>query len=278
MPRRNNSVIRIHSQYLKGAHLRRPFCVWSVLCVGVLLWTGAVSAAPLCPADRVDERAVVSKVFDGDTVELVDGRHVRFIGVNTPEVGHDDQPAEPLADAARTALEVLLQKDRNVLLRYDEEKFDVHRRTLAHVYLSDRSSVEAQLVADGLAFVIAIPPNLSSIECLHAQEQRARAARKGMWANNYFSPLDAQQVGTESLGFHRVKGTVQRVGQSKNSIWLNLSTRTALRIARDDLKYFTDYKPETLRGKTLIARGWIAQYKKGDFVMRVHHPAALEMQ
>lgn len=277
MPRRVNLFVGFILQFFKGAHLQRPFCVWGALCAGLLIWSGQGSAAPLCATDRVDERAVVSKVFDGDTVELADGRHIRFVGINTPEVAHNDKPGEPLGDAARLALEAMLAKDHTVLLRYDEERFDAYHRTLAHVYLTDGTSVEAQLVADGLAFVIAMPPNVSSVECLRKQELKARDARRGVWAQPYFAPRDAQQIGVGSEGFRLLKGRVQRVGQSKKSIWLNLSPHTALRIAREDLKYFTTYKPETLRGRTLIARGWISQYKNGEFVMRVYHPYALEI-
>ncbi|MGV6807200.1 MAG: thermonuclease family protein, partial [bacterium] len=44
--------------------------------------------APFAPGEPV----AVSRVIDGDTLHLVDGRRVRLIGVNTPEMGHGDEP------------------------------------------------------------------------------------------------------------------------------------------------------------------------------------------
>ena len=43
-----------------------------------------------------DEWVRVKWVVDGDTVVLQDGRHVRYIGIDTPEIDHKNQRAEPL--------------------------------------------------------------------------------------------------------------------------------------------------------------------------------------
>ena len=242
------------------------------------LYSGVAAATSPCAADRVDERVTVRKVFDGDTVELTDGRHVRFIGINTPELAHENKPAEPLAEEARRVLETALEKDHTALLRYDAERLDVHQRTLAHLYLSDHRSIEAMLLEQGLAFWIAFPPGLYDAECYRAREQHARSAKLGIWSNAYYAPMNANHVGPGSDGFHLVKGRVGRVGQSKKNIWLNLAPNMALRIAREDLQYFTSYKPESLSGRDVVARGWITLFRNGDYVMRVRHPAALELQ
>ena len=207
----------------------------------------------------MDERATVRKVFDGDTVELTDGRHVRFVGINAPEVAHQDKLAEPLAEEARAALAAALKKDPTVLLRYDAERVDVHQRTLAHLYLSDRRSLAALLLEQGLAFWVAIPPDLHNAECYRAREQQARSAKRGIWSNAYYTPLDAQKVGRGADGFHVVKGRVERIGKSKGTIWLNLAPKMALRIAREDLRYFTSYKPESLRVDAGTAVTWEQQ-------------------
>ncbi len=278
MQRRSKPLAGFARLFRKGAQLQRPFCVLVGMLACAAQWSGALAATSPCAADRVDERTTVRKVFDGDTVELADGRHVRFVGINAPEVAHEGKPAEPFAEDARVALENALKKDHTVLLRYDAERFDVHQRTLAHLYLSDRSSIEAMLLEQGLAFWIAIPPGLHDAECYRAREQRARSAKRGIWSSNYYAPIDAEHVGLGADGFHVVKGRIVRIGQSKNTIWLNLAPHMALRIAREDMQYFTNYKPESLRGRDVIARGWITPFKNGDYVMRVRHPDALELQ
>ena len=51
----------------------------------------------------------VAKVVDGDTLRLVDGRSVRLIGINTPELGRDGRKAEPFAVAAQRRLRALVE-------------------------------------------------------------------------------------------------------------------------------------------------------------------------
>ena len=47
------------------------------------------------------EWVTVKRVNDGDTVHLADGRFVRYIGVNTPEINHERNSAEPFGFEAR---------------------------------------------------------------------------------------------------------------------------------------------------------------------------------
>lgn len=255
----------------KGARKQRPFLLFTIW-----LLVGSSAFAADCATERWDERVEVARVFDGDTLELRDGRRVRFIGINTPETAHDARPAEPLADAAQQAVEAMFAASRVVLLRFDAERLDVHKRTLAHVYREDRSSIEAALLEQGLAFAIAIPPNLADVGCYAAVERRAREARRGVWAQPYFAPIPADKMTPDQLGFRRVQGRVSRIGNSKNSIWLNLSKTFALRVDRDDLNHFTGLDLRQLKGSDVVVRGWVAQYKQGDLVMRVRHPAAFE--
>jgi endonuclease YncB( thermonuclease family) len=82
--------------------------------VGVLFFVLALFVSPVwaveCRADRIDETVSVSQVVDGDTLRLKDGRLIRFIGINTPELARKEKPAEPLAKKARKVLQSLLEK------------------------------------------------------------------------------------------------------------------------------------------------------------------------
>jgi len=71
-----------------------------------------------------------------------------------------------------------------------------------------------------------------------------------------------------------VTGRVQRVGESRGNLWLNLSRGMALRIPREDLVYFGERDPRRLAGRRVEARGWIHK-RKGELRMTVRHPAAL---
>ena len=126
----------------KGA----PFSLWAVLFLFGLV--SGVEAQPCLPF-QVDEWAEVSYVYDGDTVRLSDGRKVRLIGINTPEIGHDGQVSEPLGDAARQALQGLLVGQPQVALRYEEDRRDRYGRLLAHLYLLDQRNVQELLLSGG---------------------------------------------------------------------------------------------------------------------------------
>ncbi|HKJ23067.1 MAG TPA: thermonuclease family protein, partial [Gammaproteobacteria bacterium] len=110
------------------------------------LWCAAAAAtatagADTCGPSRVDARAHVAYVYDGDTVRLDDGRRIRLIGVDTPEIAHDGNPAQPFALAARQFLiDLLHQSGGDVRLRYGPERKDHYHRTLAHLYLPDGQS------------------------------------------------------------------------------------------------------------------------------------------
>ena len=228
-----------------------------------------------CPTDRTDERARVAFVYDGDTLRLDDGRKVRLIGLDTPELGHDGAPSQPFAAQARTALEKMLAAHPYIRLRYDAERQDRYRRTLAHVYLDDGRSVAALLIEQGLATALVVPPDLWNIDCYRAAEQRAWAERSGIWALAAYQPIASTALASKATGFHLIHGRVTRVSEGRKSVWLTLAGDVSLRIDRNDLHYFST-PPAQLHGRTVIARGWLHPGTDGGSVIRIRHPAALE--
>jgi len=245
--------------------------------------SATAAAAPDCAAERIDERAVVAQVVDGDTLRLRDGRSVRLIGINTPEIGRKGKPSEPEAERARDTLRRLLGKNATVGLRVGQESHDRYGRLLAHVYLPDGENVEAHLLKAGLAAHIVVPPNVGHLECYRAAERAARRAAKGVWKNIY-RPIPVDQLSRDARGFQIVTGRVVRVGKSKRSVWLNFQRLpgegrregVAVRIARTDLERFSDEKPSSWQGKTITVRGWWHTYKK-QLVLRLRHPANVEV-
>ncbi len=215
------------------------------------------------------------RVYDGDTVELSDGRKLRLIGMDTPEIGHGHKPSQPLAQAATDALRKLLATSPRLHLRYDAEPHDRYKRMLAHIFLHNGTSVTAALLEQGLATTLVIPPNVWNLACYQAAERRARTARRGIWSLPAYQPIDATALPAKAAGFHIIQGRVLRVGKSRKSIWLNLAGDVALRIAREDLPYFKGYDLERMENHKVLARGWLHPQKSGP-VMRIRHPAALE--
>jgi micrococcal nuclease len=227
-----------------------------------------------CQSEQYDERVTVARVFDGDTVQLTDGRHLRFIAINTPERDHDNRPAEPLADTAKHQLETLLASDNSLLLRFDEEKKDRHGRLLAHPYLYNGRNLTQAMLQTGLGFHITVPPNLLFLDCYQQAEQTAREQQQGVWKQVYYQPLSASQLPARATGFKRISGTVTRIGESRTAYWLNLGNNFALRLPKADLSYFP-FAPRSLLGKSLTVRGWVYE-RRNELRMNLRHPASIE--
>lgn len=232
-----------------------------------------------CPADRTDERVRVAHVHDGDTLMLRDGRKVRLIGVNAPELPRADDPGQPYAEEARDALRGWLAPPNDELsLRYDRERFDRYGRLLAHLYRADGMSVQAWLLERGYAVAIAVPPNLEDQECYRRAEAGASGAGLGLWRLAYYRPLPGAEIGPDApeSGFRFVRGKVVRVGTGTGAVWLNLEGGLALRIARPDLRYFPAFRPHDLVGRTVVARGWLITRGAAP-LMQIRHPSSLQV-
>lgn len=218
------------------------------------------------------EAAQVAQVIDGDTLLLADGRLVRLIGINAPELGKDGAFDEPLARAAQTLVAQLTVGQR-VRLEFDREPVDRYGRLLAHVFLPDGRSLQEILLRQGLAFAVAVPPNLARLAAYQAAEEEARRAGRGVWGHPAYAPIPAEEV--RASGFRIVTGRVVRVGHSGFGYFFDLAPHFTLVVEREDwARYFGGGDPERMRGKTVIARGWVTEYNQ-QLRLRLRHPAML---
>ena len=191
-------------------------------------------------------------------------------------MGRDDAPPQPYAEAATRLLEALAPPGTELGLRRDREGEDRYGRMLAHVFLADGTNVQASLLAAGLATTLVVPPNEWLVECYARAEARARAARIGIWSLPAYQAVAAAELDPATRGFRIVTGRVQRVGESRGNVWLNLAPDVALRIPREDLIWFAGRDPRTLAGRRLEARGWVER-RRGELRITVRHPAALSV-
>lgn len=246
---------------------------WGALFVCLWLTTVSAQVAAACPADRVDLRAAVDYVHDGDTLRLADGRALRLIGLDTPELARDGRRAEPLAGTARDRLRALLRAAGMRLdLRYDTEREDRYGRTLAHAYLPDGRNLTALLLEEGLASTLVVPPNVRWWACYREAERRARAAGRGLWALPGHRVHEAATLDPARRDFVLVRGRVHAQQPRRSGVRLLLDGGLVVWIGRADLAYFP--APERLVGQRVEVRGMLRQ--RGDErQIRVRHPAAL---
>ncbi len=131
-----------------------------------------------------DSRCAVLRIIDGDTIRCTDGRRIRLLLIDAPEM---DQ--EPFGMQARSAVERLASVGSMLALEFDVGRLDRFGRTLAYAYLPDGRMLNEELLRAGMAVVSVYPPNVKHIDRLRGVADSARAAARGLWSLAAFSCL-----------------------------------------------------------------------------------------
>jgi len=131
-----------------------------ILTIAVVFYAGAkfISTAGKGAAAVNEGTAFVARAVDGDTLKLSDGRRVRLIGVDTPELHYSEKL---LRDSRRThkdveAIQALGKKaadftrhlceGKTVRIELDVRRYDKYGRLLAYIYLEDGTFVNARKI------------------------------------------------------------------------------------------------------------------------------------
>lgn len=141
------------------------------------------TSIPLAPT-----YAKVTKVIDGDTIELENGQKVRYIGIDTPETNHPTKRVECYGKEA-TQRNKELVAGKIVRLEKDVSEIDRFGRLLRYVYIENTATPSASifvnelLVKEGYAFAATFPPDVKYSELFLSAQQEARKNNKGLWKN-----------------------------------------------------------------------------------------------
>lgn len=215
----------------------------------------------------------VKKIYDGDTIQLRNGKKIRFLGINTPEVEGRYKTSQRGGKEAKQWLSTSLKNSR-VRLEGDVEKKDKYGRWLAYVFTEKGVHINLQLIKKGLASVTIHPPNLKYTKDLLAAQELAEKKQLGIWAYAEYQPKKVTELGQVNLkGWQRIIGRVKSVRQARKYSYLEYSKVFSLRIARRSLGLFPNL--DSYIGKQVEARGWVNKYK-GKYTMFVRHPSALK--
>ncbi len=120
----------------------------------------------------------VTEVYDGDTIRIDDGRNIRLIGVDAPEVDSPYTREEPFGEESRDHLRKLLA-GRKVQIRVGSAPVDRYGRTLAYIYAGD-VLINGRIIQDGWAQAD-VRFSYKNKDLFIAYEKEARARRIGMW-------------------------------------------------------------------------------------------------
>lgn len=260
--------------------LLKKASLWGAFFMGAICCAGPTLAA--CPAPAGTMPVQVARVVDGDTLKLNDGRSVRLIGVNAPELAHGGRTTEPFAEAARQRLQALVAaNDGELTLLPGRQGKDHYGRTLAHLFDRQGNNIEAQLLAEGLGYLVAVAPNTELTACQQAAERQARSAGRGLWKA---SPvIDAQAL--HDSGFAVIRGRVAEVQRNRGGLWIELDGPLVLRIEPRLLSAFARANLNVQKGQRLEARGWVIDRAKrgavepgqARWMLPITDPAMLEL-
>jgi endonuclease YncB( thermonuclease family) len=269
--------------FTKKDALQRLFlCPYSFLAYSFLVCITVSSAAladitePDCSSKQFDEISKIRYIHDGDTLHLIDGRKIRLIGINTPELARDRKPAEAYGIEARNALKSLFKNDKSIALVYGKDNKDRYGRLLAHAHLTDGQNAQAALLKLGYARVITVPPNTQMASCYLEIEHKARCENVGLWQNEKI--LQANRLDNQHIGFHLVQGKVESIINNKKGLWLNLDNRLTVGIRKTNLSLFDIKTINKMLNQSVIVRGWLNKNNKSTpFYLRVRHPLSIQL-
>lgn len=158
-----------------GVVRTRPSVILRVAVLAALACARAPTRGP-----TGDNLIVVSRVVDGDTLDLATRERVRLIGVDTPETKHPQKPVQRFGREA-TDFTTSLVQGKSVRLEYDQQRQDKYGRTLAYVFLEDGTFVNAEIIRQGYGFAYTRFP-FKYLEEFRRLEREARESGRGMWA------------------------------------------------------------------------------------------------
>lgn len=128
------------------------------------------------------EVVTVVRVIDGDTIDIEGGRRVRYIGIDTPEMGDGRKGAECFAGEA-TEENKRLVDGKTVRLEKDISETDQYGRLLRYVYIASPAGefINDSLARQGFARVATFPPDVKFQQQFLEAQREAKEQGRGLW-------------------------------------------------------------------------------------------------
>jgi micrococcal nuclease len=162
----------------------------------------------------------VTRVIDGDTIEIEGGERVRYIGIDTPETVDPRKPVQCFGVEASNKNKELVE-GKTVRLEKDITDRDKYNRLLRYVYVGD-TFINLELVKQGFAYSYSYPPDIKYQEQFVKSQQEAREAKRGLWNAcpndsrvGAFSTTSNQTVSPSQIpnGSCLIKGNISASGE-----------------------------------------------------------------
>ena len=130
------------------------------------------------------EKVKVTKVIDGDTIEIDGGVKVRLLGIDTPETKDPRKPVQCFGKQASNETTQLIE-GKFVVLEKDVSETDKYQRLLRYVFLPLNGGktlfVNDYLIREGFAKILNYPPDVKYAEQFLQAQENAKIEGLGLW-------------------------------------------------------------------------------------------------
>jgi len=238
----------------------------------------AVMTPALCAPTHYDEQVELKYVNDGDTITLKDGRLVRLIGVDSPEIDFKlPELSEAYAKESRQFLQKYLKPGQVLNLFFDQKRLDPYGRTLAYVYTESGEHLQELLLSHGFAKA-RVYQNDYFWKCLNRLELAAKDKKLGLWSHPDYRAKTVDELGRSDRNrWGEVKGVVTGYERKSQYLWLILDEKFYVGIPRAESGKFSNILNLNLLESPVIVRGSLYySYKKWQLI--TSHPSQISLQ
>jgi len=176
-------------------------------------------AAEISTSASVSGTFRVTRVIDGDTIEIEGGEHVRYIGIDAPETVDPRKEVQCFGiEASKKNKEFV--EGKTVRLEKDITDRDKYGRLLRYVWVDSPSAgseqalfVNLELVKQGFATSDSYPPDIKYQKEFLEAEKEAREVKRGLWEACVASITPTVQVQEPSKSQCNIKGNISASGE-----------------------------------------------------------------
>lgn len=121
----------------------------------------------------------VSFVYDGDTIQISDDTRVRLIGIDAPELAHDNSNQQCFATESANLLKELILGQK-ISIEQDKQKQDVYGRMLGYIW-ADTVFINDFMIRQGYARAMPIKPDIKYAVLFYDAQKDAQENKRGLW-------------------------------------------------------------------------------------------------
>ena len=225
----------------------------------------------------------VTQVITGDTFIINNNETIHLPAIYIP-VSDPREAGKSMQTAKKLLEELILNRYVNIyqVRNQNRGQYNALGHMEGYVVREDGLFIQAEMVAQGIAFAYPTQSHFDMAEKLYQSEMTARENNLGLWAEKEWAILDENQAKNAQMDkFKIVEGVIERVISRNNIIYMNFD-----RDWRDDFTISADSQLRRefskhninlmqLDGQLVRVRGWMREYN-GPYI-EIFHPSQLEL-